>query len=138
MNYASFLVRDQDTAAKLGVKIARLKVERPLEVIIRPFKEDDIARHRRKYWAWLRHVNTETGGDEETLDRLHKGMKKKFLGYWDEIEGEQVYVVPSITDLETDAEWEGYLDNIAQWAGATLGVLLPPPDRRNRGSRPGR
>ena len=148
------VVKDEHGIAKAQQILSNLKVSHgnPLEVIIRPHKENRSQQQNALYWQWVTIIAEEIG---DTKDAIHEQMKRRFLkpileredeefaeimknlraawkdGHRDLAQQmEQSLLLRVSTSVLNVSQMTEYLESILDHA-RSLDISLPiPPDRR--------
>lgn len=139
----TIILKTPEDVKKATAVFAHLKLDVPMEVIIREHKKDRSAAQSRLYWLWLTLIANELGYIKE---ELHEEYKRKYLiGIFIRDDEDFAKMITTIKGLSND-EWlrkqvvalvsttranvqqfTEYLQAI-EMAAADMGIVLPHPD----------
>ena len=123
-----FILRDETVRAHLMAAISRLRLDKPLEVIIQPHRKKRSLSQNAYLHMILGIIADETGN---SLDDVKEAYRDMFLGkvpmQWG---GEERMVGRSTTTLDT-MEANVFIDKIRAHAATELGIVLPLPEEQH-------
>lgn len=127
MGSQRLLISDQASQQRAARIIASLPLDKPLEVLIKPFKPQRSLDQLRLYWAWMGEIARflrDTAGLDVNDDDIHGYMKGKFLSKdIVVIGGDKVRTAKSTKKLSVE-EMSEYMQRIDHYAAESLGLVL--------------
>jgi len=117
----TFYIQGQEQLHGMFSWMRKLDLDKPWEVLVKPYKDRRSPEANKRYWAILGQIAMETGHDK---DEIHEFCKQKFLGDGAVVlAGEKQPVARSSSKLKTD-EFTHYVEQVEAWAATTLGVVI--------------
>jgi len=77
------------------------------------------------YWGVVLKIISDSTG--HTVDELHEALKFKFNRKFVDLNGHNVPIGGSTTDMGT-VDFEGYLESVRIWAATEMGLSIPLPN----------
>jgi hypothetical protein len=96
-----------------------------VNIVVAEFKKNRSLNQNRYYWGVvIKVLSDETGYEKE---EMHTYLADKFLGFYTDVYGKTLKVIPTTSSLKT-MEFEEYLSKIRIFASKELSIYIPDPN----------